>query len=116
MKSKIEASISLTNHTRHLPCKTSDPIKYVKKFTSQQQHTQTCPHTPIYASTSSTPKAQPLYTATMDSLGGSLANIDATKLSDRDKQELQRFAQNEGQKARIQSCMSYSPTRHATGD
>lgn len=42
----------------------------------------------------------------MDSLGGSsLANLDLTKLSDRDKQELQQFAMNEGQKARIQSCM-----------
>jgi import inner membrane translocase subunit TIM8 len=44
----------------------------------------------------------------MDSLSGSLANIDASKLSDRDKQELQQFAMNEGQKARIQSCMSPS--------
>jgi import inner membrane translocase subunit TIM8 len=42
---------------------------------------------------------------TMDSLGGGLANVDLTKLSDRDKQELQQFAMNEGQKARIQSCM-----------
>jgi import inner membrane translocase subunit TIM8 len=44
----------------------------------------------------------------MDSLSGSLANIDASKLSDRDKQELQQFAMNEGQKARIQSCTSPS--------
>jgi import inner membrane translocase subunit TIM8 len=40
----------------------------------------------------------------MDSLGGGLANVDLTKLSDRDKQELQQFVMNEGQKARIQSC------------
>lgn len=40
----------------------------------------------------------------MDALGGGLANVDLTKLSDRDKQELQQFAMNEGQKARIQSC------------
>lgn len=33
-----------------------------------------------------------------------LANIDVTKLSDRDKQELQQFVVNESQKARIQSC------------
>jgi len=42
----------------------------------------------------------------MDSLGGGLGNLDLTKLSDRDKQELQQFAMNEQQKARIQSCMS----------
>ncbi|KAH9872741.1 hypothetical protein J1614_005135 [Plenodomus biglobosus] len=41
----------------------------------------------------------------MDSLGGGLANADLTKLSDRDKQELQQFAMNEGQKARIQSSI-----------
>ncbi|KAL6708161.1 Mitochondrial import inner membrane translocase subunit tim8 [Coniothyrium glycines] len=41
----------------------------------------------------------------MDSLGGGLANVDLTKLSDRDKQELQQFAMNEGQKARIQSSI-----------
>jgi import inner membrane translocase subunit TIM8 len=39
----------------------------------------------------------------MDALGGGLANVDLSKLSDRDKQELQQFAMNEGQKARIQS-------------
>ena len=46
----------------------------------------------------------------MDSLGGGgFGNADLSKLSDRDKQELQQFAMNEGQKARIQSCMcSYS--------
>jgi import inner membrane translocase subunit TIM8 len=39
-------------------------------------------------------------------LGGSQvgANLDLTKLSDRDKQELQQFVVNESQKARIQSC------------
>ena len=42
----------------------------------------------------------------MDALGGGLANVDLSKLSDRDKQELQQFAMNEGQKARIQSCES----------
>ncbi|KAH8725194.1 Tim10/DDP family zinc finger-domain-containing protein [Phaeosphaeriaceae sp. PMI808] len=41
----------------------------------------------------------------MDSLGGSLANVDLTKLSDRDKQELQQFVMNESQKARIQSSI-----------
>jgi import inner membrane translocase subunit TIM8 len=43
----------------------------------------------------------------MDSLGGGIANADLSKLSDRDKQELQQFAMNEGQKARIQSCMAF---------
>ncbi|OSS45501.1 hypothetical protein B5807_10303 [Epicoccum nigrum] len=43
----------------------------------------------------------------MDGLGGGLANIDVTRLSDADKQQLQQFAINEGQKARIQSCTSY---------
>ena len=33
-----------------------------------------------------------------------LANVDVSKLSDRDKQELQQFVVNESQKARIQSC------------
>ncbi|OMP89314.1 hypothetical protein BK809_0006037 [Diplodia seriata] len=41
----------------------------------------------------------------MDSL--STGNVDLTKLSDRDKQELQQFVVNESQKARIQGC-----TRH----
>ncbi|KAF1851006.1 uncharacterized protein K460DRAFT_328505 [Cucurbitaria berberidis CBS 394.84] len=41
----------------------------------------------------------------MDSLGGGLGNTDLSKLSDRDKQELQQFAMNEGQKARIQSSI-----------
>ena len=42
----------------------------------------------------------------MDGLGGGLANVDVTRLSDSDKQQLQQFAINEGQKARIQSCTS----------
>lgn len=33
-----------------------------------------------------------------------LNNVDVSKLSDRDKQELQQFVMNESQKARIQSC------------
>jgi import inner membrane translocase subunit TIM8 len=41
----------------------------------------------------------------MDALGGGLGNVDISKLSDRDKQELQQFVMNESQKARIQSCM-----------
>jgi import inner membrane translocase subunit TIM8 len=44
----------------------------------------------------------------MDQLGGGLGNVDLSKLSDRDKQELQQFAINESQKARIQSCTSIS--------
>jgi len=45
----------------------------------------------------------------MDSLGGGgFGNADLSKLSDRDKQELQQFAMNEGQKARIQSCMFWN--------
>lgn len=39
----------------------------------------------------------------MDSLG----NLDLTKLSDRDKQELQQFVVNESQKAKIQACTHY---------
>src|SRR4051794_29462804 len=42
---------------------------------------------------------------TMDSVSNSLAGVDLTKLSDRDKQELQQFVLNESQKARIQACM-----------
>ncbi len=47
----------------------------------------------------------------MDSFsgGGGLGNIDLARLSDRDKQELQQFVMNEGQKARIQSCMQHPP-------
>ncbi|KAF1947114.1 hypothetical protein EJ02DRAFT_392983 [Clathrospora elynae] len=41
----------------------------------------------------------------MDTLGGGLGNADLTKLSDRDKQELQQFVMNESQKARIQSSI-----------
>ncbi|KAJ4367104.1 Mitochondrial import inner membrane translocase subunit tim8 [Neocucurbitaria cava] len=41
----------------------------------------------------------------MDSLGGGIGNADLTKLSDRDKQELQQFVMNESQKARIQSSI-----------
>jgi hypothetical protein len=40
----------------------------------------------------------------MDSVGNSLAGVDLSKLSDRDKQELQQFVMNESQKARIQAC------------
>jgi myo-inositol-hexaphosphate 3-phosphohydrolase len=47
----------------------------------------------------------------MDGLGGGLANVDVTRLSDADKQQLQQFAINEGQKARIQSCMSLNHFR-----
>ncbi|OJD30062.1 mitochondrial import inner membrane translocase subunit tim8 protein [Diplodia corticola] len=39
----------------------------------------------------------------MDSL--STGNLDLTKLSDRDKQELQQFVVNESQKARIQGSI-----------
>jgi import inner membrane translocase subunit TIM8 len=48
-------------------------------------------------------------------LGGasnSLAGLDLTKLSDRDKQELQQFVVNESQKARIQSCMCNAVPMH----
>jgi import inner membrane translocase subunit TIM8 len=44
----------------------------------------------------------------MDALGGGLANVDLSRLSNHDKQELQQFAMNESQKARIQSCKSNS--------
>lgn len=41
----------------------------------------------------------------MDSPTSSLdQNIDLSKLSDKDKQELQQFIVNETQKARIQQC------------
>jgi len=44
----------------------------------------------------------------MDSFGGSSAspNLDLTKLSDKDKQELQQFVVNESQKSQIQQCKS----------
>ncbi|KAF2728948.1 hypothetical protein EJ04DRAFT_84046 [Polyplosphaeria fusca] len=35
----------------------------------------------------------------------SLGNLDLSKLSDRDKQELQQFVMNESQKARIQASI-----------
>ncbi|KAJ9642886.1 Mitochondrial import inner membrane translocase subunit tim8 [Coniosporium tulheliwenetii] len=42
----------------------------------------------------------------MDSFGsGASSNLDLTKLSDRDKQELQQFVVNESQKARIQQSI-----------
>jgi hypothetical protein len=50
----------------------------------------------------------------MDSMGGGLGNLDLSKLSDRDKQELQQFVMNEGQKARIQSCTSLNIPSQAT--
>lgn len=40
----------------------------------------------------------------MDGIGGGLANVDVSRLSDGEKQQLQQFAIHEGQKARIQSC------------
>jgi len=41
----------------------------------------------------------------MDSPSTSLdQNLDLSKLSDKDKQELQQFIVNESQKARIQQC------------
>jgi import inner membrane translocase subunit TIM8 len=36
------------------------------------------------------------------------ANMDLSKLSDRDKQELQQFIVNESQKSRIQTCTTTS--------
>jgi hypothetical protein len=46
----------------------------------------------------------------MDSLGGAPFDASAlSRLSDRDKQELQQFVANESQKARIQSCMHFVP-------
>lgn len=46
----------------------------------------------------------------MDSATPSLdQNIDLSKLSARDKQELQQFLLNESQKSRIQQCTSTSP-------
>ncbi|KAF2128613.1 hypothetical protein P153DRAFT_342516 [Dothidotthia symphoricarpi CBS 119687] len=41
----------------------------------------------------------------MDALSPSLGNIDISKLSTADKQALQQFVMNEGQKARIQSSI-----------
>jgi hypothetical protein len=47
----------------------------------------------------------------MDSPSSSLdQNIDLSKLSDKDKQELQQFVVNESQKARIQQSLSPSPS------
>jgi hypothetical protein len=46
----------------------------------------------------------------MDSTNTSLdPNLDLSKLSVKDKQELQQFIVNESQKARIQQCTSYIP-------
>ena len=45
-------------------------------------------------------------------LGGSSnigANVDLSKMTDSDKQQLQQFVVNESQKARIQSCTSLPP-------
>ncbi|KAI4667815.1 uncharacterized protein J4E88_010066 [Alternaria novae-zelandiae] len=71
------------------------------------------PATPSSSSTRKPPRytpaqsRDPTYTQEkMDSLGGGgFGNADLSKLSDRDKQELQQFAMNEGQKARIQSSI-----------
>lgn len=38
--------------------------------------------------------------------GSGASNVDLSKLSDKDKQELQQFVVNESQKARIQQCAS----------
>jgi hypothetical protein len=43
-------------------------------------------------------------TEKMDSSGIDASNLDISKLTDRDKQELQQFIVNESQKARIQQC------------
>ncbi|KAJ9628529.1 Mitochondrial import inner membrane translocase subunit tim8 [Taxawa tesnikishii (nom. ined.)] len=43
-------------------------------------------------------------TIKMDSLGGG-SNVDLSKLSDREKQDLQQFVVNESQKARIQQSI-----------
>jgi import inner membrane translocase subunit TIM8 len=46
----------------------------------------------------------------MDSSSGfDASNLDLSKLSDKDKQELQQFIVNETQKARIQQCTSLFP-------
>ena len=46
----------------------------------------------------------------MDSFGSSASsNLDLTKLSDKDKQELQQFVVNESQKSQIQQCKSQPP-------
>jgi hypothetical protein len=39
-------------------------------------------------------------------------NVDLSKLSNKDKAELQQFIVNEGQKARIQQCTSLISTLH----
>lgn len=46
----------------------------------------------------------------MDSTGSALnQDLDLSKLSEKDKKELQQFIFNESQKARIQQCMSPNP-------
>lgn len=45
----------------------------------------------------------------MDASSLSTGNVDLSRLSDTDKQELQRFVVNESQKARIQECVSFPP-------
>jgi len=40
----------------------------------------------------------------MDALSSSAGGVDLSKLSDREKQDLQQFVVNESQKARIQQC------------
>jgi import inner membrane translocase subunit TIM8 len=45
----------------------------------------------------------------MDSPGSALDGVDVSKLSNKDKSELQQFIVNEGQKARIQQCTSLAP-------
>lgn len=98
----------LTNHNRRFaPNLRSKALRTSGNSTAQRS----APHYPRNYSTykyhiESSPQLarRDHIPATMDSLGGGLANVDITKLSDRDKQELQQFAMNEGQKARIQSC------------
>ncbi|KAL1304423.1 hypothetical protein AAFC00_003421 [Neodothiora populina] len=41
----------------------------------------------------------------MDSFGSGASNLDISKLSDKDKQDLQQFVVNESQKARIQQSI-----------
>jgi hypothetical protein len=91
--SSFEASSSMLHRQAH------------KTSPSRIQHLTTLL---LHAQTQSNIHEFPLQSVTMDSQGSSQldGNIDLSKLTDKDKQELQQFIVNESQKARIQQSTS----------
>ena len=105
ISSVITSYSSRAHYSQSIPFPT--PAKWITQNSSTQLRKESHALIPVRAPTSDQ------YLGTMDSDSSNVDLSMISKLSDKDKQELQSFIQNESQKARIQQCepIPLSPSR-----